>query len=84
MIRKTQVNSLKQLQPTIELKRDIVYNTLKSLGTATNSMLARHLGWDINRITGRVNELVHDGKVKENGTHKDTATNRTVIIWKAV
>jgi predicted HTH transcriptional regulator len=84
MIRKTQVNSLKQLQPTIELKRDIVYNAIKSLGMATNSMIAKHLDWDINRVTGRVNELVHDGKVTDNGTYKDTSTNRTVIIWKAI
>ena len=47
-------------------------------------MIAKSLGWDINRVTGRVTELVNLGMVTSNGTHKDKQTNRTVTVWKAL
>ena len=83
-IRTTQVNSLKQLKPTIASKRQTVHNVIKYLTPATNRNIAKHLGWDINRVTGRVTELVDLGKVKSNGTHKDLQTNRTVTVWEAL
>ena len=47
-------------------------------------MLAKHLGWDINRVTGRVTELVNMGMVKASGTTKDSETNRTVTLWETL
>ena len=83
-IRKTQVNSLKALTPTIGMKQQTVYGVIKSKGKVTNRMIAKHLGWDINRVTGRVTELVSLGMVTSEGTHKDKQTNRTVTLWKAL
>ena len=83
-IRKTQVNSLKALTPTIGMKQQTVYGVIKSKGKATNRMIAKHLGWDINRVTGRVTELVNLGLVDAEGTHYDNETNRTVTLWKAL
>ena len=83
-IRKTQVNSLKALTPTIGMKQQTVYGVIKSKGKVTNRMIAKHLGWDINRVTGRVTELVNLGMVTAEGTHKDKQTNRTVTLWKAL
>tara|TARA_R100000008_G_C3481743_1_gene114205 strand:+ start:341 stop:517 length:177 start_codon:yes stop_codon:yes gene_type:complete len=57
---------------------------IKSKGKATNRMIAKHLGWDINRVTGRVTELVNLGLVDAEGTHYDNETNRTVTLWKAL
>ena len=51
---------------------------------ATNRMIAKVLGWDINRVTGRVTELVSKGMVVSNGTYYDNQTNRTVTLWKAL
>ena len=84
MIRKTQVNSLKKLKKTIDGKRKAVYDILITKGSATNRMIAKALGWDINRVTGRVTELVSKGMVKASGTHFDKQTNRTVTLWKAL
>ena len=84
MIRKTQVDSLKKLQPSIKGKRKTVYDILKSKGSATNRMIAQSLSWDINRVTGRITELVNLGMVTASGTHLDTETNRTVTLWKAL
>ena len=84
MIRKTQVNSLKKLKTTIDGKRKTVYDILTSKGSATNRMIAKALGWDINRVTGRVTELVNLGMVTADGTTYDSDTNRTVTLWKAL
>ena len=83
MIRKTQVDSLKELKKTIDGKRKNVYNVLIK-GKATNRMIAKDLGWDINRVTGRVTELVGLGMVIADGTKYDNDTNRTVTLWKAL
>ena len=82
-IRKTQVNSLKKLK-NINTKRKTVYDIIKSKGTATNRMIAKALNWDINRVTGRVTELVGLGMVSANGTYFDQETNRTVTLWKVL
>jgi len=72
------------LTPTIGMKQKTVYGVIKSKGKATNRMIARHLGWDINRVTGRVTELVNRGMVNADGTYFDKETNRTVTLWKAL
>jgi len=84
MIRKTQVNSLKKLKTTIDGKRKTVYDILTLKGSATNRMIAKALGWDINRVTGRVTELVNLGLVTADNTTYDSDTNRTVTLWKAL
>ena len=83
MIRTTQVNSLKQLK-NLDGKRKTVYDIIKFKGVATNRMIASDLNWDINRVTGRVTELVSLGLVIANGTFFDKETNRTVTLWKAL
>ena len=83
MIRTTQVNSLKKLK-NIDGKRKTVYDIIKSKGKVTNRMIAQELGWDINRVTGRVTELVSLGMVTTDGTTYDSDTNRTVTLWKAL
>tara|TARA_R110001592_G_scaffold154380_1_gene383316 strand:- start:3115 stop:3378 length:264 start_codon:yes stop_codon:yes gene_type:complete len=54
------------------------------LGQATNRMIAKKLDWDINRVTGRVSELREKGLVEHAGDYYDSATNRTVNLWKCV
>ena len=38
-------------------KQRTVYNALNNLQPANNQQIADYLGWPINRVTGRVNEL---------------------------
>ena len=83
-IRQTQIASLKKTKVNIKSKRQTVYGAIKTTIPATNRMIAKALGWDINRVTGRVTELVNQGKVIANGTHYDNQTNRTVTLWEAL
>ena len=66
------------------MKQKTVYGVIKTKGKVTNRMIAKHLGWDINRVTGRVTELVGLGMVIADGTKYDNDTNRTVTLWKAL
>ena len=84
MIRKTQVDSLKQLKPSIGSKQQSVYGAIKTTIPSTNRMIAKTLGWDINRVTGRITELVGLGLVTTDGTTYDSDTNRTVTLWKVL
>ena len=45
-------------------------------------MIAKSLGWDINRVTGRVTELRDKKLVVHAGDYYDEDTNRTVNLWK--
>ena len=83
MIRTTQVSSLKKLK-NLDGKRKTVYDIIKSRGKVTNRMIAKALNWDINRVTGRVTELVSLGLVNTDDTYFDNETNRTVTLWKAL
>ena len=81
MIRKTQVESYEKTLKTVSDRQKSVLSVLTVAGSATNRELAKLLGWDINRVTGRITELVNLGIVNTNGTKKDLETNRTVTLW---
>ena len=80
------INSYKQLVEDNGLTRrqvQVLQALKNELGMGTNRMIAKKLGWDINRVTGRVKELRSKGLVKYAGDFVDKETNRTVNLWKA-
>ena len=80
------IDSYKQLAEDngLSLRQIQVLKILKDeIGMGTNRMIAKKLGWDINRVTGRVKELRSKGLVKYAGDFVDKETNRTVNLWKA-
>lgn len=79
MIAETSRSAYKSLKDLGDKQR-VVYEAIKTLGRATNEQLAEHLGWEINRITGRVNELSHYGMVAVDGLGK-TKSGRSAKIW---
>jgi|SaaInlV_165m_DNA_1040744.scaffolds.fasta_scaffold01294_2 hypothetical protein len=83
MIRQTQVESYEKLQPDLSRRQTEVYDCLKSSRNGlTNRGVAKLLGWDINRVTGRMNELVAKDAVTGDTTVFDSQTQRTVTLWK--
>ena len=82
-MRNTQLESWSRLQPELNKRQQQVLQALKELGnSATNRQLAKHLDWEINRITGRINELCYMKKVVGHRTIKDPETNRKVTLWQ--
>lgn len=65
----------------ISTKQQAVLDTVKSYGPITDRDIADRLGWTINRVTGRRNELVAMGAVSRAGKVLDASTNRNVSTW---
>ena len=83
MVNQKSIDSFKELQKgIISVRQFEVLRCLNIYGPQTNRMLAEELGWDINRVTGRVSELREKGFVEHAGDHYDEDTNRTVNLWK--
>jgi hypothetical protein len=62
--------------------RSIVFTTIKNLGTCNDRQIAEHLGWPINSVTGRRNELVGNNLVECAHKSPDPLTKRTVNYWR--
>jgi hypothetical protein len=48
-------------------KQEQVFEAIKEMGKASNEQIADYLGWPINRVTGRTNELANFDLVKVDG-----------------
>ena len=83
-IPQTQIDSFEKTLENLGHKQQAVLRTINNLGMASNRMIAKKLGWEINRVTGRVTELVNLGKVTSMNTTVDKDTNRTVTLWQVL
>lgn len=45
-------------------KQSLVLSKIEEMQPCSNKQIARSLGWEINRVTGRVNELAKMGLIK--------------------
>ena len=70
------------IQVDKETRQQQVLTILHKFGRCTNNQIAFFMNQPINRITGRVNELVKAGKVIIDGSVRDEETNRTVTVFK--
>ena len=87
MVNDKSIESYRQLvaDGTMSTRQYQVLQCLKEeLGMATNRMIASTLGWDINRVTGRITELREKKLVGPAGDYYDKETNRTVNMWKCL
>ena len=64
-------------------KQQIVYETIEELGGATNEQISRHLGWQINRVTGRVNELYKLNMLEVTGV-RPNVSGKSAKVWSVV
>lgn len=65
-------------------KQRQVYEVLKRIGPSTNRELAEELGWEINRVTPRVHELLVDDLVQLHSRRSCTITGFTAIAWELI
>lgn len=64
-------------------KQQVVFDVIDKLGGATNEQIANHLGWPINRVTGRVNELYKLKMLEVTGL-RPTIAGRNAKVWSVV
>lgn len=82
MIRETSLLAYEEVKPNRKTTHEIILNLLKiTIRPPSNSEIAKSLGWPINRVTPRVNELVKLGKLVDAGKRKCTVTGRLVHTW---
>lgn len=64
--------------------RQKVFSAIQKLQPCTNQQISEYLGWEINRITGRVKELREKNLVQCAKKDKDTVSGRLVNYWETV
>lgn len=78
----TSALAFQSIKDNIGAKQYQVLCAISILGECNNQELARHLGWEINRITPRVYELRGKGLVAESWREKDAVTGRLTNYWR--
>jgi hypothetical protein len=69
-----------KLRSKLNRNQQIVYQAIKQNEPITNEKIADALGWVINKVTGRVNELVTIGMVEHQG-YDLTRSKRRAKTW---
>lgn len=84
MIQETSQLAFQEVLPTLSDRHQKVLQVLSTVPDATNSELSRMLGWEINRVTPRVNELVNLEKplIEQARKRSCKITGRTAIAWR--
>lgn len=81
MIQQTSILAYQDAKTRLNRTQQLVYEALEDISPATNKMIAKHLGWEINSVTPRVLELRVKKRVVE--AYKATdVTGRKAIYWK--
>jgi len=83
MINQLSLDSYHQLTDIGRAQR-IVYNTIAQAGPISRRSLAGLLGWPVNRVTGRVVELMDAQLIQVSGYQYDAETKRNVEVLKVV
>lgn len=81
MTQTTQLEAYKTLN-NVENKRHLVLKAIMQYDGLTYFELVKILDWPVNRITGRVNELVSKELVKDSGRRRvNPDSNKSGIVW---
>jgi DNA-binding MarR family transcriptional regulator len=77
----TQIAAWKNMQEHLGYAQKQVLIAVEQYPNSTNNELAGILDWQINRITGRINELRKLNLVVDGGKRKDRITGNTAHVW---
>lgn len=82
MLKETQLNAYSELLNKNQKQKNVLV-AIDQLDGATLFELVEFLGWPVNRITGRLKELVNKGLVIDSGfTKVNPKSRKSGIIWK--
>lgn len=82
MIQTTSRQAYLENLDTLGDRQKTVLKVISTRDALCNQEIAEILGWPINQVTGRTNELVERGLVEEAFKDRYVKTNRTVIFWR--
>lgn len=84
MIQQTSLEAYKAIIPELAEKQKIVFDVIYKHPGMSNYDISQYLGWRINSVTPRVNELRELGFVDLHSFKEDSITHRTVMTWEVV
>lgn len=64
MVAETSIEAYIELKPSLGARQREVLEVITKLGAANNRQIAEHLGLEVHKITGRVDELRKLGKIE--------------------
>jgi DNA-binding MarR family transcriptional regulator len=82
MIQDTSLQAWVKTQEKLGYAQKQVLTAIRQYPNSTNNEIAGILDWQINRVTGRVNELRKIGVVIDAGKRTDRITGSNAHIWK--
>jgi len=82
MIQPTSLEAFESIQPSLNVRQQQIYDTIKNYPSISNLSISRILGLPINCVTPRVKELRDLGLVVFNDVKKDRVTGRRCMCWK--
>ena len=74
--------AFQEIEHKIGEKQKIVYDCLKDLESANNTIIAFKLGWRINTVTPRINELRKMGLVVMDCKRMCPITKKMTLFWR--
>lgn len=80
----TSLEAFEEVKKNLGERQTLVYKYLERLGPATNKMLARVIGLEINSVTPRIHELRKKRLVGYDHTDKCRITGRKALYWKVI
>jgi predicted HTH transcriptional regulator len=80
MIAETSLEAYEGVKPKINNRQKIVLDVIEMNGAITNEGISEALGWPINQVTPRVNELRYAGLVGEEGRGMNR-TGYSAKLW---
>ena len=84
MIEETSLEAFEEVRQNLGERQKLVYNRLKSMRLATNTMIAKSLNIPINCVTPRIYELRQMKLVGVSKVDKCILTGRNAIYWHCV
>ena len=78
----TSINAYEEIKEKLGEKQLQVLDMLKNLESANNMILAKKLGWEINRVTPRVLELRQKGLIVGDCIRMCPITKRLTWFWR--
>ena len=79
-MQKTSMDAYLSIKRELGNKQQIIFDSLKFIGPATNENMALRLNWPINRVTPRMGELRKLGMVKQM-YEEPGKSGKMAIVW---
>lgn len=73
----------REIAPSIGERQQFVLNAIRMHDTMTDKEIKDYLGWEINCVTGRRNELVKLKLIRKAGERICKSTGRRAICWES-